>query len=230
MLGPQNKAEQKMGKQLQLTASDGHTLAAYCAEPDTSPKAGIVILQEIFGITNHIRDVADQYADLGFLAVAPALFDRVRSDIVLDYGDIQQALEAVGQLELNDVMADVQAAADDVRVAGKVGAIGYCWGGAVADLAACRLHIDAAVSYYGRRTMEWLDEQPKCPVIYHFGRDDQSIPMAAVEQITTARPDGVVHIYDGARHGFNCTDRADYSPENAKLALERTLAFLGQHL
>lgn len=219
-----------MGEQIQLGASDGHSFAAYRAQPDGTPKAGVVILQEIFGITNHIRAVVDQYAGLGFLAVAPALFDRVRPDIVLDYTDIQQALEAVGQLELENVMADVQAATDNVRSAGKVAAIGYCWGGAITDLAACRTDIDAGVSYYGRRTVEWLNEQPKCPVIYHFGREDQSIPMEAVEKITAARPDGIVHIYDGAGHGFNCTDRADYSPENAKLALQRTLAFLDEHL
>jgi len=219
-----------MGKQIQLTASDGHSLAAYCAQPAGTPKAGVVILQEIFGITNHIRQVVDQYAELGYLAVAPALFDRVGEGIALDYTDIQAALEVVGQLGLEDVMIDVQAAAAQARGAGKVAAIGYCWGGAIVDLAACRIDIDAGVSYYGRRTLEWLDEQPKCPVIYHFGRDDQSIPMDAVEQITAARPDGIVHIYDGAGHGFNCTDRKDYSPKNAKLALNRTLEFLDENL
>ena len=222
--------EYDMGTQIQLTASDGHAFAAYRARPDGTPKAGVVILQEIFGITNHIREVTDQYAELGYLAVAPALFDRVDQGITLDYTDIQTALEVVGQLELENVMIDVQAAAREASGAGKVAAIGYCWGGAIVDLAACRLDIDAGVSYYGRRTLEWLDETPKCPVIYHFGREDQSIPMDAVEKILAARPNGIVHIYDGAGHGFNCTDRADYSPDNAKLALDRTLEFLDQHL
>lgn len=222
--------EHYMGKQIHLTASDGHSLAAYSAQPEGTPKAGVVILQEIFGITNHIREVADQYADLGYLAVAPALFDRVDQGITLGYTDIQPALEVVGQLELDKVMIDVQAAAEQARSAGKVAAIGYCWGGAVVDLAACRSDIDAGVSYYGRRTLEWLDEKPKCPVIYHFGREDQSIPMDAVEKIIAARPDGIVHIYDGAGHGFNCTDRPDFSPDNAKLALNRTIEFLDRHL
>lgn len=219
-----------MGDQIQLTASDGHALAAYRAQPDGTPKAGVVILQEIFGITSHISRVADQYAELGYLAIAPALFDRVDTGITLGYSEIQAALEVVGQLELDNVMIDVQAAAAEARSAGKVAAIGYCWGGAIVDLAACRIDIDAGVSYYGRRTLEWLDEKPKCPVIYHFGREDQSIPMDAVEKITAARPDGIVHIYDGAGHGFNCTDRPDFSPDNAKLALTRTLEFLDRSL
>lgn len=222
--------ENKMGERISLSASDGHQLSAYRAEPDGAPKAGVVILQEIFGITNHIRSVTDQYASLGYVAVAPALFDRVGADITLDYTDIQRALEVVGQLDLDDAMADIQAAADNARSAGKVAAIGYCWGGALVDLAACRLNIDAGVSYYGRRTSEWLDEKPKCPVIYHFGRRDQSIPMDMVEKITAARPNGIVHIYDDAGHGFNCNDRADYSPDDAKLALSRSLEFLDAHL
>ena len=219
-----------MGEKIQLHAKDGHKLAAYRAKPADKPKAGVIILQEIFGITNHIRNVTDQYAKLGYLAIAPALFDRVKPDIVLDYMEVQQGLAAMGQLELDGVMADVQAAADAASEAGKVAAIGYCWGGAIADLAACRAGIDAAVSYYGRRTIEWLDEKPRCPVIYHFGRDDQSRPMEAVEKITAARPASIVHIYDNAGHGFNCNDRADYSPDNAVLALKRTLKFLDDHL
>ena len=219
-----------MGEMIQLTATDGHSLDAYCSSPGATPKGGVVILQEIFGITEHIKSVADQYAGNGYLAIAPSLFDRVRPGIVLDYTNIDQAREIMTGLDRDKAVTDIGAAAEAARAAGKVAVIGYCWGGAMADLAACRLDIDAAVSYYGRMTVEWLDEQPRCPVMYHFGEDDPLIPPETVGAITGARAGHPSHIYAGAGHGFNCDDRNDFSPENAKLALGRTLEFLAEHI
>ena len=219
-----------MGEMIQLTASDGHQLSAYRAEPGGAPKAGIVILQEIFGITNHIQAVANEYADHGYLAIAPAMFDRIRSGVTLDYAEIEQARGLMMQLNLENAADDMAAAADAVRTAGKVAVIGYCWGGAMADLAACRINVDAAVAYYGRMIVDWLDVKPACPVMYHFGETDPLIPAEMVEQIKASRPDGVFHTYPGAGHGFNCTERADFEPESAALALQRTLHFLNNNL
>ncbi len=217
-----------MGEMIKLTATDGHSLAAYQATPVTAPLGGVIILQEIFGITDHIKRVADQYAAHGYLAVAPCVFDRVKPDIVLDYSNIDEGRSIMMSLDLDNVVIDMQAAADAARSAGKVAAIGYCWGGAMADLAACRLDIDAAVSYYGRMIIEWLDEQPRCPVIYHFGEDDPLIPADMVNTISTGRPGHQSFVYSNAGHGFNCDARAEFAPESAKLALDRTLEFLGR--
>ena len=215
-----------MGEMTQLTASDGHQLSAYRAEPAGAPKAGVVILQEIFGITNHIQAVADEYARKGYLAIAPAMFDRIQAGVRLDYAEVEQARGLMMQLNLDNAVEDMAAAADSVRTAGKVSIIGYCWGGAMADLAACRINVDAAVAYYGRMIVEWLDLKPACPVMYHFGETDPLIPAEMIEDIRASRPHGVFHTYPGAGHGFNCTERADFEPESAALALQRTLDFL----
>ena len=219
-----------MGEMIQLTASDGHQMSAYLAKPDGAPKAGIVIVQEIFGITNHIQAVVDEYASLDYLAIAPAMFDRIRTGVKLDYAEIDEARGLMMQLNLEMATDDMAAAADAVRSAGKVAVIGYCWGGAMADLAACRINVDAAVAYYGRMIVDWLDLKPACPVMYHFGETDPLIPAEMVEKIRASRPDGIFHTYPGAGHGFNCTERADFHAESATLALQRTLQFLDENL
>jgi carboxymethylenebutenolidase len=219
-----------MGDWITLTADDGHELKAYRSEPPGAPKGGVVVLQEIFGITGHIQRVADQYADAGYVAIAPSLFDRIRPDIVLDYADVEEARGIMMSLDREKVPADIAAAIAAARAAGKVAAIGYCWGGAMADFAACRTDVDAAVSYYGRATVEWLDEHPRCPVMYHYGAQDPLIPPELVEQISASRQGFPTYVYDDAGHGFNCDDRDDYRPESAALALKRTLAFLDEHL
>ncbi|MFQ5634389.1 MAG: dienelactone hydrolase family protein [Gammaproteobacteria bacterium] len=219
-----------MGEKVSLTTSDGHELGAYRASPDGAPGGGVVILQEIFGVTDHIRRVADQYAQRGYLTIAPSVFDRIRPGIVLDYGDIEKARELMMSLDRDRVIIDIAAAVDAVRPTGGVAAIGYCWGGAMADLAACRLDIDAAVSYYGRATVDWLDEQPRCPVMYHYGAQDALIPPELVARISAARSGHESFVYENTGHGFNCDERADFRPDSAALALERTLAFLARQL
>ena len=219
-----------MSEMITLQASDGHTLGAYLALPEGTPRGGIVILQEIFGITDHIKQVADGYAEQGYLVIAPSLFDRLRPRVVLEYNDVEDARDIMMKLDRDLVVEDMRAAADAVRTGGKVAAIGYCWGGALADLAACRTDIDAAVSYYGRMTVEWLDEQPQCPVMYHYGANDSLIPPELVEQISAGRPGQESFVYEGAGHGFNCNEREDYRPDSAALALERTLTFLVMNL
>jgi carboxymethylenebutenolidase len=218
-----------MGHNIELTASDSHRLSAYLAEPVGKPRGGIVVIQEIFGVTRHIRDVADQYAAAGYVAVAPALFDRVERDVDVPYTDVQKAYGYVKPLNVDDVMVDIQAAIERVRPAGKVGVVGYCWGGRLTFLAAARLRIDAAVAYYGGGIHQNLAEKPRVPVMFHFGEKDTHIPLAAVEEIKAAYPQGIYHLYP-AEHGFNCTHRASFEPNSAKLAFERSVEFLRKNI
>lgn len=218
-----------MGLNIELTASDGHHLAAYLAEPGGKPRGGIVVIQEIFGVTRHIRAVTDQYAAAGFLAVAPALFDRVERAVDVPYADIQKAFGYMQAMKNEQVMLDVQAAIERVSSAGKVGVVGFCWGGTMAYLAAARLKVAAAVAYYGGGIHNHTAEKPHSPVMFHFGEKDAHIPLSAVEQIKAAYPEGIYHLYP-ADHGFNCTDRASFDAASSTLALQRSLEFLHRHV
>lgn len=213
----------------ELTAADGHPLDAYVAGPGGKPRGGIVVIQEIFGVTSHIRAVADQYAAAGFLAVAPALFDRAERGADLPYTEVERGRAIMQSLKIDEVLLDVQAAIDAAAQAGKVGVVGYCWGGTIAYLAAARLKIAAAVSYYGGGTGRYLTEKPRVPVMYHYGEFDTHIPLTAVDAVKAADPRGIFHLYP-AGHGFNCTDRASFDAASAKLAWERSLAFLTEYI
>jgi carboxymethylenebutenolidase len=215
---------------LTLKATDGHEFSAWLATPAGPPRAGLLVLQEIFGVNGHIRRVAEGFAARGYLAIAPALFDRVRRDAELGYDALEEGRDLMQQLAIDDVASDLQAAVAAVATAGRVGAVGYCWGGAIADLAACRTAVSAAVSYYGRANVAWLAEQPRCPVLYHFGALDPLIPPDVVARITAGRPGQQVHVYPDAGHGFNCDERPGYHEASAELAQARTLEFFARHL
>ncbi len=222
-----------MGKHIRLTADDGHELDAYVAESEGPARATIVVVQEIFGVNSHIRSVADSYAGEGFLAIAPALFDRVEKGLELGYGpaDMQRGMRVATEIGVDRALKDVAAAMEYGRKAlgGKVGVVGFCFGGTLAWLAATRLGADAAAGYYGGRIASHAAEVPGCPVMLHFGRKDPHIPLAEVDRIRTAHPDLPVFLYD-AGHGFNCDQRKDFEPESARLARQRTLEFLRRHL
>lgn len=215
-----------MGENIQLTAADGHRFDAYQAAPDGNPRGGLVVIQEVFGLTDHIKRVTDRFAEEGYLAIAPALFDRVSPGIILSYDAVEEGRDVMLKLDLDESLQDIEAAAEAARTDGKVAAVGYCWGGAMADLAACRLTLNGAVAYYGGRLTSWLDLQPQCPVLYHFGGNDALIPMTTLQQIRAGRPDGIMYLYPEAGHGFNCEDRGDFHPDSAGQALDRTLTFL----
>ncbi len=221
-----------MGEQLRLTASDGHSFSAYRAGPAGPRKAGLVVIQEVFGVNAHIRDVADRFAAVGYESLAPALFDRVRAGVELDYTPegIAEGRELASAIGWDWPAQDIAAAAAALSPAGKVGAVGYCWGASWTWVAASRLGLDCAVCYYGRHIAAMLEQAPRGPVLMHFGADDASIPPEDVEKIRAAYPDIPVHVYPGAGHGFNCDCRADYNPEAAALALERTLEFFARYL
>lgn len=222
-------APSTMGELTTIIAADGHRLGAYVAEPQGAPTGAVVVVQEIFGLTPWIRRVVDAYAAEGYRAVAPAMFDRVERDVVLDYTDAQTGRGYMQKLEWRQTLADVAAAAAHARAGNPglpVAVVGYCWGGTVAHVAAAELGFAAAVAYYGTRIAAMLDRRPRCPVMYHFGERDHAIPLADVEAVREALPAAAVHVYDGAGHGFACEDRASFDRAAAALADERTHAFL----
>ena len=219
-----------MGTTVRLKAADGHALDAYRAEPDGQARGGVVIVQEIFGITRHVERVVNEYAACGYRAIAPAMFDRVQRGIVLDYTEIETGRSYMQKLEWPTTLADVGAAIAAVQDGGRVGLVGFCWGGTVAHVAAAELTIDAAVSYYGGGVAKMLDKKLRCPITYHFGDRDGAIPGADIEKIKNAYPQSRVHVYPGAGHGFNCEDRQSFSASDARLAFGRALLFMREHI
>lgn len=222
-----------MSEYVTLRASDGHEFSAYVARPLGEPVAGLVVIQEIFGVNSHIRSVADGYAKDGFLAVAPALFDRIQSGIELGYegADLQTAMSLIPKLDVEKSVLDIGAAIEFAakETGKKVGVVGYCFGGTLAWLAAARLHPAAAVGYYGGRIGNYVGEIISVPVMLHFGRRDAHIPAEEVEKVQRAHPEVEIHWYD-AGHGFNCNPRASYNAAAAKEARQRSLDFLMKHL
>lgn len=219
------------GETIRLTAADGHECDAYLARPAGAPTAGLVVVQEIFGVNGHIRGVVDGFAADGYLTIAPALFDRTERGVALGYGedDVTRGRALRSEIPWDKVTLDMAAAADAVREAGRVVTVGYCWGGSVAWLAACRIGVDAAVGYYGGQIYELRGETPQCPTLLHFGDQDAAIPLDQVEAVGAAHPDVTIHIYP-AGHGFNCDQRASFHADSASIARERTLAFFAEHL
>ncbi len=222
-----------MGQHTTLTTTDGHTLDAYIARPEGELIAGLVIVQEIFGVNAHIRSVADGYAKDGFLAVAPALFDRIERGVELGYdgADREKAMSFFPNLDADKAVLDVAAAIAfaKAQTGKKVGVIGYCFGGSIAWLAATRLDPDAAVGYYGGQIPKYAEETPHAPVMLHFGEQDTHIPEAGVNKVKAAHPEVEIYWYD-AGHAFNCEPRSSYNAEAARTARERSLAFLKKHL
>ncbi len=222
-----------MGKMIELTASDGFKLGAYLAEPAGKPRGAVVVMQEIFGVNSHIKSVADGYAADGYLAIAPAEFDRGERNYEAGYTqpEIQAGVAVMQKLSWDNTMLDVQAAVDYVKHAGKVGIVGYCRGGTVTFLASAKVTgLSAAVSYYAGFVQNFIAEKPKCALMFHFGELDQNPSPEIGKQMLAANPAATGHFYPGANHGFNCDQRPSYHAESAKLARERSLAFFRQHL
>jgi carboxymethylenebutenolidase len=215
----------------EIEAADGHRLTAYIAEPPGTARGGLVMIQEIFGLTEQMQRCADRYAETGYRVVLPALFDRVAPGLVFTYAEFARGGKTAGSVEPPQILADVGAARAAADTGGRIGIVGYCWGGTIAYMAASGGLIDCAVSYYGGGIGRLVDRmQPKVPVQYHFGADDHFIPPATIEQIRSADPSGEIYVYDGAGHGFNCDDRDGFHADASELSEKRSLAFLGRHL
>ena len=228
-----------MGTMVNLTSADGTQVPAYVAQPKEAPKGAVVVLQEIFGVNSHIREVADGYAAEGYLAVAPATFQRVQPGVELGYSEADMGVgfgykTAVEALPEPGVLQDIQAAIDHAAAAsgGKVGIVGYCWGGLLTWRAACTLRgLSAAVPYYGGgvTTEAEIARQPQVPVLAHFAEEDKWISMESVSAFKAAHPAAQVFTY-AAHHGFNCNHRGAWEAQAAALAKQRTLAFFKTHL
>ena len=222
-----------MGQRIELRAADGFELGAWESVPDSAPKGGVVVIQEIFGVNGHIREVVDGYAEAGYAAVAPQIFDRAEANVELGYeeADMGRGIElAFQKLQMPNTLADIQAAIDHAAGHGPVGVVGYCFGGLLTWLAACELNgVAAASSYYGGGVAGEAERSPKCPVIMHFGELDAHIPLSDVDKVKAAQPDVPVYVY-AADHGFNCDHRASYDAPSADLARQRTLAFFAECL
>ena len=221
-----------MGSMVAVVAADGFRLSAYRAEPEAAPRGAVVVVQEIFGVNSHIKSVCDGFAADGYLAIAPALFDRVRPGVDLGYtaDDVAAGRELKAAVSTDHALLDVAAAQAEVAGAGKVGIVGYCWGGLVAWMAAARLPgFACAVPYYGGGMIEAIDEQPQCLVMMHFGEQDQFIPVAGVERLRAAHPAHQVFLY-AANHGFNCDQRGSFNAAAAALARKRTQELFRTHI
>jgi carboxymethylenebutenolidase len=222
-----------VGQDIRLTASDNFQLGAYRADPAGAPKAAVVVIQEIFGVNHHIRSVCDRFASEGYVAIAPAIFDRVERNFQCGYSpdEIANARKFVANPDWPAMLRDTQAAIDAVSHVGAVGIVGFCLGGSVAYAAATKLKgLSAAIGYYGGVIVRFADDKPQVPTQLHFGEKDAGIPLADVETIRAKRPEVEIHIYPGAQHGFHCDERASYDKTSADIAWPRSLGFFAKHL
>jgi carboxymethylenebutenolidase len=216
-----------------LTARDGHRLDAYIANPPGTARGGVVVAQEMYGVNDYLRSVCDFYAGHGYLAIAPALYDRQQRQLVFSYGkeDHDRAQRLYKSWNLDNALDDLDAARDAVARAGRVGLVGFCWGGSLAWLAACRRDYGCSVAYYGSMMPDFAAEQPRCPVIAHIGDQDTTLPSARIEMFGASHPAVPVYLYDGAQHGFDNENRSPrYDAQACRKARERTLAFFAQHI
>jgi len=220
-----------VAEQIRLNTAGMQCIGAYLAKPSARPKGGIVVVQEIFGVNSHIRAVADGFAAAGYVAIAPAFFDHIESDVELDYdpASFARGKQLANEVGLERALEDVASAADSIKSAGKIGVVGYCWGGTVAFLSATRLSLPA-VSYYGARNVSFLGESLSAPVQFHFGERDSSIPPEGVQRHRDAYPQAEIYTYP-AGHAFNRDiDGTHYDAPSAQLARQRTLAFFAKHV
>ena len=221
-----------MGEWIKLKSADGFEFSAWLAKPAGAPKGGVVVIQEIFGVNHHIQSVTDRLAAEGYLAIAPAVFDRVKPGVDLGYTQegVGAGMELAGKMARDNTLLDIDAAVKAVSEAGKVGITGFCMGGTYSWLASAKTSgLSAAVGYYGGGVIGLKDLKPMVPTMLHFGEKDAHIPVAGVKEVAALHPDVPVYIYE-ADHGFHCDERASYDAASAKLAWGRTLEFFAKHL
>lgn len=219
---------------LTLTARDGHRLGAYQADPSDKPTGAVIVIQEIFGVNSHIRSICDRLAGEGYVAIAPALFDRSQPDFQSGYtpAEIEQARQFIADPDWDAFVMDTEAARAAVADHGNVGVVGFCLGGSVAFLAATRLTgIAAASCFYGGKIDAFADEPPKCPVQMHFGEQDHGIPLENVERVRARRGDDCeIFVYADAGHGFHCDQRDSFHAQASSEAWSRTLHLFAANL
>jgi carboxymethylenebutenolidase len=222
-----------VGHDITLKAEDGFELGGYRADPAGAAKGAIVVIQEIFGVNHHIRNVCDRFAAQGYVALAPSIFDRSERNFQSGYSpdEVAVARKFVAAPDWPAMLRDTQAAIDAVQDVGPVGIIGFCLGGSVAYAAATKLAgLKAAIGYYGGAIVRFADDRPTVPTQLHFGEKDSGIPLTDVETIKSKRPEVEILLYPGAQHGFGCDERASYDKPSSDLAWQRSLAFFAAHL
>lgn len=218
---------------IQLSTADGHTLSAYRADPPGAPKGAVVVLQEMFGLTDHIRKTADDFAARGYVAVAPALFDRVQPDVALSYDEegFARGVSLMEDVGRERALNDIQAAVDAVKDAGKVAIVGFSWGGYLAYEGGNQIRdVACTIGYYAAGVVGMLGEKRRVPTLLHFGENDPLLPMELVHQFRDRRPDVSAFSYPGATHGFTCAERGTYNAEATGKALDRTLSWISQYV
>jgi len=218
---------------LNLTSSDGHILGAYRADPAVTPRGGIVVVQEIFGVNTHIRSICDRLAEIGYVAIAPSLFDRTEPNFQCGYSpeEVEKARGFIGNVDWDALVRDTEAARASIADVGKVGVVGFCLGGSIAFMASTRLAgFSAAAGFYGGRVAAVAHETPRCPVQLHYGSEDGGIPMSNVDSVRAQRADCNIFVYEGAGHGFNCDERASYHAEASKEAWARMVDLFGENI
>ncbi len=218
---------------IELTAADGHTFSAYRAEPGEAPKGAVVVVQEMFGVNPHIQKLADSFAARGYVAIAPALFDRVKTGVSLGYDEegLSEGLELAQKIDQQWALSDIQASVDAVKGAGKVAIVGYSWGGYLAYVSANRVNgVACSIGYYGTGVVDDHREKRKVPTLLHFAENDLLIPFEEVIQFRAYRPDVSAFTYPEAAHGFNCNERDGYNEDAAQQAFDRTLFWISQYV
>lgn len=227
-----------MGEMVKLTASDGHELGAYVAKPAGTAKGAVVVVQEIFGVNPHIKRVTDEFAAQGYYAIAPALFDRFKRDIELKYSgvDMVEAVALMKLLSFDSALKDVAAAFTEAKkTVHDVAVVGFCYGGLMTWLSATRgstvgMNPVCGVAYYPGGIGNVAAEQPSCPMMIHLGTEDTHIGQDQIDKVKAAHPEIPFYLYADAEHGFNCDARESFNPAQAKVAMDRTLAFLAEHV
>jgi carboxymethylenebutenolidase len=222
-----------VGHDITLKAEDGFELGGYRADPAGAAKGAIVVIQEIFGVNHHIRNVCDRFAAQGYVALAPSIFDRSERNFQSGYSpdEVAVARKFVAAPDWPAMLRDTQAAIDAVQDVGPVGIIGFCLGGSVAYAAATKLAgLKAAIGYYGGAIVRFADDRPTVPTQLHFGEKDSGIPLTDVETIKSKRPEVEILLYPGAQHGFGCDERASYDKPSSDLAWQRSLGFFERYL
>ena len=220
-----------MNEFIEVNAKDKHQFTAYISQPLSKPQAGVVIIQEIFGVNTHIKEITDLFASKGYLCIAPALFDRIEKNVTLHYDEIGVSKgRNLKELCDKDALTDIEASISVVSSAGKVGVIGYCWGGSLSWRIGCESsNLSASVCYYGGDIPKLKDLKPNCNVLTHFGELDKGIPINEVKIFEKTKPEVLTYTYP-ADHGFNCDHRSQYNKVCADIALDRTLKFLEKNL
>ena len=224
-----------MSNEISIRCADDFAMGCYRAEAVGETTGVVVVIQEIFGVNTHIREVADGYAQSGYTAYAPKLFDRIGADIELGYteSDMAKGIDlAFNKLDLAQVISDVQSTVEQIAANSdkKIGVVGFCFGGLISWLSAAQVNgLSAAIGYYGGGIAGHLDQSPRCPTMLHFGELDAHIPLSDVDKIRQANPEVPVHVY-AADHGFNCDHRGSFDAAAAELALSRSLEFFEQEL